>query len=187
MFPHPRKKFHKIILCAKHDSIVFCSWWNLQKCYWIAATWCYRWIIFVWWPSGCCFLWRLHITQPLGSYCSSTFSFSVFLSCYISFSLSYHARIVNNFSSSVEQSVCASIYKDPSGGEPLQTVQLTESNGIWSAVGPKTWDGCYYVYEVNVYHHTTSKIEKCFANDPYARGYTHSPHKTVFLLIQQSY
>ncbi|XP_057536245.1 pullulanase 1, chloroplastic [Amaranthus tricolor] len=79
------------------------------------------------------------------------------------------------------QSVCASIYKDPSGGEPLQTVQLTESNGIWSAVGPKTWDGCYYVYEVNVYHHTTSKIEKCFANDPYARGISADGKRTLIV------
>lgn len=76
-----------------------------------------------------------------------------------------------------KQAVSASIFKDPSGGEPLQTVQLIESNGVWSAVGPRTWEGCYYVYEITVYHHSTLRIEKSFAIDPYARGYVSFPQK----------
>lgn len=63
------------------------------------------------------------------------------------------------------------IYGEPEGGEPLEIVQLKESNGVWSAEGPLTWEGRYYVYEVYVYHPSTLQIEKCIANDPYARGY----------------
>lgn len=70
-----------------------------------------------------------------------------------------------------KQKVHALIYGEPEGGDPLEIVQLEESNGVWSAKGPLTWDGCYYVYEVCVYHPSTLRIEKCFANDPYARGY----------------
>ncbi|KAL2899945.1 Pullulanase 1 chloroplastic [Bienertia sinuspersici] len=79
--------------------------------------------------------------------------------------------------------VCASIFKDPSGGEPLQTVQLNELNGVWSFVGPRSWEGCYYVYEVDVFHHSNLRIEKCFANDPYARGVSADVKRTLFVDI----
>lgn len=75
------------------------------------------------------------------------------------------------FTSPLEQAVRACIYKDSSGGSPLEIVQLEENNGVWSAKGPTSWDGCYYVYEVSVYHPSTLQIVKCHANDPYARGY----------------
>ncbi|XP_035548009.1 pullulanase 1, chloroplastic isoform X3 [Juglans regia] len=68
------------------------------------------------------------------------------------------------------QAVRACIYRDPSGGDPLEIVQLEEVNGVWSTEGPKRWEGCYYVYEVSVYHPCTLRVEKCHANDPYARG-----------------
>lgn len=69
------------------------------------------------------------------------------------------------------QAVCACIYRDPVGGNPLEIVQLEEVNGVWSTKGPKRWEGCYYVYEVSVYHPSTLRIDKCHVNDPYARGY----------------
>lgn len=65
----------------------------------------------------------------------------------------------------------ALIYRDPSEGEPLEIVELEEFNGVWSVNGSRIWEGCYYVYEVSIYHHSTLRIEKCIANDPYARGY----------------
>jgi 1,4-alpha-glucan branching enzyme len=55
--------------------------------------------------------------------------------------------------------------------DPVEIVQLKELNGVWSVEGPKAWEGCYYKYEVSVYHHSTLCIEKCSVNDPYARGY----------------
>ncbi|XP_021723192.1 pullulanase 1, chloroplastic-like [Chenopodium quinoa] len=82
------------------------------------------------------------------------------------------------------QAVNASIYRDPLGGEPLQTVQLNESSGVWIVVGPRSWEGCYYVYEVTVYHHTTLRIEKCFAIDPYARGVSADVKRTLLADIK---
>ena len=70
----------------------------------------------------------------------------------------------------LKQAIRACVYKDPLGGTPTEIVELEEANGVWSTKGPKSWDGCYYVYEVSVYHPSTLKIEKCTANDPYARG-----------------
>lgn len=76
----------------------------------------------------------------------------------------------STFNFGLKQEVRACIYKDPSGGSPLEIVELEETSGVWSTKGPKNWDGCYYTYEVSVYHPSTLQIVKCYANDPYARG-----------------
>ncbi|XP_077244704.1 limit dextrinase isoform X2 [Tasmannia lanceolata] len=68
------------------------------------------------------------------------------------------------------QVVRAHIYKDPSGGNPFESVHLEERNGVWSIDGPRSWEGSYYVYEVSAYHTSTLQIETCMVNDPYARG-----------------
>ncbi|KAJ4829835.1 Pullulanase 1, chloroplastic [Turnera subulata] len=68
------------------------------------------------------------------------------------------------------QAVSACIYADESTEDPLEIVPLKEVDGVWSIEGPKRWEGCYYVYEVLVYHPSTLRVEKCYANDPYARG-----------------
>lgn len=70
-----------------------------------------------------------------------------------------------------KQAIRAYIYRDPAGENPIDIVELEEDNGVWRTKGPKSWEGCYYVYEVNVYHPSTLQVEKCYANDPYARGY----------------
>ncbi|KAF7133238.1 hypothetical protein RHSIM_Rhsim09G0146100 [Rhododendron simsii] len=79
------------------------------------------------------------------------------------------------------QGVRACIYEDPLGRDPVEIVTLKESNGVWCAVGPRSWEGCYYVYEVSVYHYSTLRIEKCIANDPYARGLSSDGRRTLFV------
>ncbi|EXB96160.1 Pullulanase 1 [Morus notabilis] len=81
------------------------------------------------------------------------------------------------------QAVQALIYKDPSGESSLEILQLEETNGVWSKKGPKSWDGCYYIYEVSVYHPSALKIVKCYANDPYARGLSADGGRTLFVDI----
>ncbi|XP_039071914.1 pullulanase 1, chloroplastic [Hibiscus syriacus] len=79
------------------------------------------------------------------------------------------------------QAVDAHIYKDPVVGSPLEIIPLEETNGVWSTKGPKSWEGCYYVYEVSVYHPSTLHIEKCYANDPHARGLSADGRRTLFV------
>ncbi|CAL5209034.1 unnamed protein product [Lathyrus oleraceus] len=79
------------------------------------------------------------------------------------------------------QSVCAYIYKHPSGDDPIEIVPLEEEHGVWKTKGPTSWEGCYYVYEVCVYHPSTSRVEKCYANDPYARGLSSDGRRTFLL------
>uniref|UniRef100_A0A453QUY4 Glycosyl hydrolase family 13 catalytic domain-containing protein n=1 Tax=Aegilops tauschii subsp. strangulata TaxID=200361 RepID=A0A453QUY4_AEGTS len=64
-------------------------------------------------------------------------------------------------------SVC---FFDGPAGPVLETVQLEESNGVWSVTGPREWENRYYLYEVDVYHPTKAQVLKCLAGDPYARG-----------------
>lgn len=68
------------------------------------------------------------------------------------------------------QNVRLFLYSAPTGGEPEEKLQLQESNGVWSTVGPSSWKGKYYLYEVTVYHPATKQIEVSLANDPYSRG-----------------
>ncbi|PWA76551.1 limit dextrinase [Artemisia annua] len=77
--------------------------------------------------------------------------------------------------------VRALIYNGPYAVEPLEIVQLIESNGVWNVNGPRSWEGCYYVYEVSVYHPSTLRIEKCIANDPYARGLSGDGKRTFLV------
>lgn len=62
------------------------------------------------------------------------------------------------------------LFSTPADGEPDEKLQLQESNGVWSIVGPSSWNGKYYLYEVTVYHPATQQIEVSLANDPYSRG-----------------
>ncbi|KAK4492975.1 hypothetical protein RD792_000302, partial [Penstemon davidsonii] len=79
------------------------------------------------------------------------------------------------------QKVRALIYGEPEGGDPLEIVELKESSGVWNAEGPLTWEGCYYVYEVSVYHPSTLQVETCIANDPYARGLSADGRRTLLV------
>uniref|UniRef100_A0A6N2M3E6 Glycosyl hydrolase family 13 catalytic domain-containing protein n=1 Tax=Salix viminalis TaxID=40686 RepID=A0A6N2M3E6_SALVM len=79
------------------------------------------------------------------------------------------------------QAVCACVYKNVNSRDPMEVVQLKEVNGVWSVEGSKDWEGCYYVYEVSVYHPSTLHVEKCYANDPYARGLSPDSQRTLFV------
>ncbi|KAK4406305.1 Pullulanase 1, chloroplastic [Sesamum angolense] len=81
------------------------------------------------------------------------------------------------------QDVNVLIYSEPEGGDPLDFIELEESHGVWSTKGPVTWEGCYYVYEVTVYHPSTLRIEKCIANDPYARGLSADGRRTLIVNV----
>ncbi|KAJ0045891.1 hypothetical protein Pint_05957 [Pistacia integerrima] len=79
------------------------------------------------------------------------------------------------------QLVRACIYRDPLDENTLEIVQLKEIDGVWSIKGPKSWEGCYFVYEVSVFHPSTLHVEKCYANDPYARGLSSDGRRTLLV------
>ncbi|KAL5214545.1 hypothetical protein ABZP36_003697 [Zizania latifolia] len=70
------------------------------------------------------------------------------------------------------------LFYDGPAGPLLKTLQLKEFNGVWSVSVPRSWENQYYLYEVKVYHPSTSQVEKCLADDPYARGLTANGTRT---------
>uniref|UniRef100_A0A9I9EHX8 Pullulanase 1, chloroplastic n=1 Tax=Cucumis melo TaxID=3656 RepID=A0A9I9EHX8_CUCME len=79
------------------------------------------------------------------------------------------------------QAVRAQIFRDPVGGMPFEVIPLEEVDGVWRTKGPKSWEGCYYEYEVTVYHPSTLQVEKCFTTDPYSRGVSSDGRRTLFV------
>ncbi|XP_031382512.1 pullulanase 1, chloroplastic, partial [Punica granatum] len=79
------------------------------------------------------------------------------------------------------QNVKAHIYSDPLGSDLLESLQLEEIDGVWSISGPRHWEGCYYEYEVCIYHPSTLQVENCSANDPYARGLSSDGRRTLIV------
>jgi pullulanase-type alpha-1,6-glucosidase len=43
-----------------------------------------------------------------------------------------------------------------------------EEGGVWSVTGDASWMGKYYLYEVEVYVHSTGQVERNIVTDPYA-------------------
>ncbi|KAJ4800593.1 Pullulanase [Rhynchospora pubera] len=80
-----------------------------------------------------------------------------------------------------EVNVC--FYESPTG-DTVEHVKMEEINGVWSTVGPRDWEGRYYTYEITVFHPSTSRLEKCQANDPYARGLSSDGKRTLLVDIK---
>ncbi|XP_078166703.1 limit dextrinase isoform X1 [Carex rostrata] len=81
------------------------------------------------------------------------------------------------------QEVTVCFYEGPTG-DPKEHVKMEEINGVWSTVGPRDWEGRYYTYEITVFHPSTSRVEKCQANDPYARGLSSDGKRTWLVDIR---
>ena len=49
-----------------------------------------------------------------------------------------------------------------------EVVEMAPSAGVWSASGPEAWNRKFYLYEVEVYVHSTGKVEHNLVTDPYS-------------------
>jgi pullulanase len=61
-------------------------------------------------------------------------------------------------------------YETASEQEPTERIAMDYdgATGVWSARGDLTWQGQYYLYEVEVYAPSTGKIETNLVTDPYS-------------------
>ncbi|KAI5056353.1 hypothetical protein GOP47_0028171 [Adiantum capillus-veneris] len=73
------------------------------------------------------------------------------------------------------------LYSSPSGDEPIEVVDLHEEKGVWTVRGPKTWRAQYYLFQVEVFHPLTQKIETSLANDPYSRGLSANGERSLLV------
>ncbi|HEU4536455.1 MAG TPA: pullulanase-type alpha-1,6-glucosidase, partial [Polyangiaceae bacterium] len=66
------------------------------------------------------------------------------------------------------RSVKLRLFSGPNG-QQIATVPMTrDARGAWSAEGDPSWNRKYYLYEVEVYVHGTSRVETNLVTDPYS-------------------
>ncbi|RIK37201.1 MAG: DUF3372 domain-containing protein, partial [Chloroflexi bacterium] len=69
------------------------------------------------------------------------------------------------------KSVKLHLFDSSTATDAAQIIDMTPGEqGTWSATGDATWTGKYYLYEVEVYVHSTGQIEHNLVTDPYSVG-----------------
>ena len=80
------------------------------------------------------------------------------------------------------QDVKLHLYSDATSTAPAASVDMARSgDGVWTATGPRSWRGNYYLFEVRVYVPETGKVEHNLVTDPYSVGL--SANSTRSLLV----
>ncbi|HSV86659.1 MAG TPA: pullulanase-type alpha-1,6-glucosidase [Levilinea sp.] len=57
---------------------------------------------------------------------------------------------------------------DPSTTSATHAMTLDPASGVWSIRGDATWMAKFFLYEVEVYVHSTGRVERNFVTDPYS-------------------
>ena len=57
---------------------------------------------------------------------------------------------------------------DPTTASTVMDMTLDPASGVWSIPGDSSWNGKYYLYEVEVYVHSTGQVENNLVTDPYS-------------------
>ncbi|MEJ5946442.1 pullulanase-type alpha-1,6-glucosidase [Pseudokineococcus basanitobsidens] len=69
------------------------------------------------------------------------------------------------------RSVTLHVYETGSGGEPLVSAPMVvDRDGVWRATGERSWEGRYFLYEVEVFVPETGRVEHNLVTDPYSVG-----------------
>ncbi|MCB8983287.1 MAG: pullulanase-type alpha-1,6-glucosidase [Ardenticatenaceae bacterium] len=68
------------------------------------------------------------------------------------------------------KSVTLHVFDDanPATNSTTYSMTLNADSGVWSIVGPPSWRGKYYLYEVEVYVNSTGQVEHNLVTDPYS-------------------
>ena len=70
------------------------------------------------------------------------------------------------------------LFAGPRTPEPEATIDMADSNGVWSATGQPAWKDKFYLYEVTVYTPATQGIETSRVTDPYSRSLSHNSERS---------
>ncbi|MEZ4647677.1 MAG: pullulanase-type alpha-1,6-glucosidase [Candidatus Eisenbacteria bacterium] len=64
------------------------------------------------------------------------------------------------------------LFRDSADASPIETIPMMrdDASGTWSAKGTSTWNGLFYLYEVEVFAPSTGRIETNRVTDPYSRS-----------------
>jgi pullulanase-type alpha-1,6-glucosidase len=81
------------------------------------------------------------------------------------------------------RSVKLHLFDSPKDGTAQQVVDMMPTNGVFSASGPSTWKGKFYLYEVEVFVHATGKVEHNLVTDPYSLSLSANSQKSQIVDI----
>lgn len=86
------------------------------------------------------------------------------------------------------QSVKLHLFDTASAEQASEIIAMTrdDASGIWSSSGTQTWEGKYYLFEVEVYAPSTLKIETNLVTDPYSVALSLNSEKSQFLNLTRS-
>ena len=78
------------------------------------------------------------------------------------------------------KSVKLHLYDDATTATPSQSIAMTAGDkGVWSAAGDASWKGKYYLYEVEVYVHSTGQVVHNLVTDPYSVALSMNSTRTL--------
>lgn len=66
------------------------------------------------------------------------------------------------------QSVSVQVFNHEADTSPSAVIPMHEHNGVWVADGPRSWEGKYYLYSVNVWVPADSAVDTNVTSDPYS-------------------
>ncbi len=61
-----------------------------------------------------------------------------------------------------------------------------DANGVWSVTGDATWNGTFYLYDVEVYVRTTNQIEHNVVTDPYSLSLSRNSARSQIVDLSSS-
>ena len=70
--------------------------------------------------------------------------------------------------------------------EPSASIEMAETNGVWSASTSIDWNRKFYLYEVEVYSYATRKIETNWVSDPYSLSLSTNSHKSQIVNLNDA-
>ena len=73
------------------------------------------------------------------------------------------------------------LYAGPRSPSPESTIDMADSNGVWTATGEPDWQGKYYRYEVTVYTPATQGFETSLVTDPYSRALSRNSERSLLV------
>jgi pullulanase-type alpha-1,6-glucosidase len=79
------------------------------------------------------------------------------------------------------RSVKLHLFEAAKAPEASEVIEMAQSAGVWTASGPAAWDRNFYLYEVEVYVHSTGKVERNLVTDPYSLSLSANSERSQIL------
>jgi pullulanase len=86
------------------------------------------------------------------------------------------------------KSVSLHLFPDSNPASPASVLpmELDPASGVWSITGESSWKGQFYLYEVEVYVHSTGQVEHNLVTDPYSHSLSMNSTRSQIVDLRDS-